>query len=456
MIQKSKSNNKDSSKDTAGKSDIKGSGAQDNIGNINGTAETGETDISSLKKQLQEEISRLQSEYKKQKVREKDMEEERKRLKMETERLSLKRQDLGAQPAPMGGIGIGGMKPVGRAGAEVQSIPQRQVAETGGGVSYEIFERLERELKELKNKMSEKADQENVKQLIAQNEELSNINTKFNEVTRLISMTQKELKKVDIKLSEVLEDIGYEESLEITKVPPEILELVYETIIEDVIEKINHDLGAHDTEVAINKTLEEIRFRTSGSELFKFDSGKLKIKNLSKYIRQKSISAKQIHTTFEELLSKLIENVPDYQAKNFAAMIKIKSQEFSLDRVMNISDQFKTIEKNISNLETQLNKLGNKFHESEDTKVMMMTEFRGFNTRVTELAKRLDEVAAKPKPQPTVTKSGKDKEVKAKSKEVKEDKDKTKEVKSKEKEVKKSETPKEKPKKQPDKPEKKK
>ncbi|MCK5560438.1 MAG: hypothetical protein KAJ51_07575 [Thermoplasmata archaeon] len=454
MIQKSKSNDKDSSKDTPGESGIKGSGTQDNIGNINGTAETSETDISILKKQLEEEITRLQSEFKKQKVREKDMEEERKRLKMETERLSLKRQDLGVQPAPMGGIGIGGMKPVGtsRAGPEVQGVPPQQVAETGDGVSYEIFERLERELKELKNKMNEKADQENVKQLIAQNEELSNINAKFSEVTKLISMTQKELKKVDIKLSEVLEDIGYEESLEITKVPPEILELVYETIIEDVIEKINHDLGAHDTEIAINKTLEEIRFRTSGSELFKFDSGKLKIKNLSKYIRQKSISAKQIHTTFEELLSKLIENVPDYQAKNFAAMIKIKSQELSLDRVMNIGDQFKTIEKNISNLETQLNKLGNNFHESEDTKVMMMTEFRGFNTRVTELAKRLDEVAAKPKPQPTVTKPGKDKEVKAKSKEVKEDKVKPKEAKSKENDVKKPEPPKEKPKKQSDKP----
>ncbi len=456
MRPKSKSQNKDNPERTPEEFGENNTGGQESVGNISGVTETGDTELAILKKQLQEEITRLQSEYKKQKVREKDIEDERKHFRMETEKLTLKRQDLGAMPTP----GISSLKPARPGpGAEISGSPSsQQVTEPEIGVSYEIYERLEDELKALKNKMSEKADEEYVKQLIAQNKELSSINEKFTEFTRLITTTQKELKKVDIKLSEVLEDIGYEESLDIGKVPPEILELVYDTIIEDVIERINHDIGVHDTEVAINKTLEEIRFRTSGSELFKFEDGQLKIKNLSKYIKQKSISAKQIHTTFEELLSKLIENVPDYQAKNFKAMTKIKSQEFSLDRVMNIGDQFKNIEKSINDQDSQLNKLGNNFRELEDTKAMMMSEFRGFNTRVTELAKRVDELASKPKPQPTIAKSGKDKEDKDKLKDIKGDKEKgkPKELKSKESEDNKPETPKEKPKKPSDKPEKKK
>ena len=226
--------------------------------------------------------------------------------------------------------------------------------------------------------------------------------------------------------------------MDIGKVPPEILELVYETIIDDAIERINHDLGVHDTEVVITQTLEEIRFRTSGSELFKYESGKLKLKNLGKYITQKSISAKQIHTTFNELLSKLIERVPEYEPKNFKAMIKIKSQEFSLDRVTGISDQFKDIEKNITNFKSQMDNFNRSLIELENTKTMMLTEIKNFNLRVADIVKRVDDVESlKPKVQPKETQ--KEGEVKPKVEKGKEKETKEKDKKEKIKEEKKKE-----------------
>jgi predicted nucleic acid-binding Zn-ribbon protein len=229
----------------------------------------------------------------------------------------------------------------------------------------DIIEQLESKINELQTKLDEKTDEEYLTSLISQREILNKEKSKLTEYSTLITKLQKDLKKVDVKLSEVLEDIGYEESLEISKVPPNILELVYETIIEDAINHIKHNCGVHDTELVVNRTLEEIRFRTSGSELFKYENGKLKLRNLTKYINQKSISAKQIHTTFKELLSKLIENIPDYEPKNFKAMIKIKSQEYSLDQFAGISTQFKNFETNVNNLTQQIDKITNKLRDLE-------------------------------------------------------------------------------------------
>jgi hypothetical protein len=359
-----------------------------------------------LKEQLQTEISRLQEQFKRQKNLEKKLEDERKKLRLETEKLSLKRQEpYGIYPA---GVGIPRDK---GSGAPVKSI-----SETGDGTgpvtvngqepvggTYELFKKIEAELQELKMKIETKADEEYVIQIISQNEQLSKINEKFSEFKHMIVSSQKEFKRLEVKLNELLEDIGYEESLDIGKVPPDILELVYETIIDDVIKKIKHDLGAHDTDIVINQTLEEIRFRTSGSELFKYDGGKLKLRNLGKYIDQKSISAKQIHTTFNELLSKLVEKIPDYEPKNFKAMIKIKSQEYSLDKVTGIYDRFKEIENKFKCVEEEIKRLNKDIRDYNATNSMIMSEFKGFNLRVTDIAKRVDAaLPSKTKSQPTV------------------------------------------------------
>jgi hypothetical protein len=429
MIKKSKDKNQEF---PGNKSDPVNGNGQSEVGGGKGNAPPAdEQDVSVLRRQLQEEISRLQNQFKHQKLIEKKLENEQKKYKQETEKLSFKRQEPVGIPST--GVGI----PSGRPGF-VPDAARGAVQSTGGAMqppegSYEIFERIENEIKDLKLKLDKKVDEEYVNELISQTQELSKINEKFTDFSKLIITTKKDLKKVDIKLTEVLEDIGYEESMDIGKVPPEILESVYETIIDDAIERIKHDLGVHDTEVVITQTLEEIRFRTSGSELFKYENGKLKLKNLGKYIDQKSISAKQIHTTFKELISKLTERVPDYEPKNFKAMIKIKSQEFSLDRVTGISDQFKGIEKNITNLQNQMDNFNKNLIELENTKTMMLTEIKNFNLRVVDIAKRVDGVESlKPKVQPKETLKEDEVKPKVEKSKEKEKKEKPKEEKKKE------------------------
>jgi hypothetical protein len=170
----------------------------------------------------------------------------------------------------------------------------------------------------------------------------------------------KEIGKLDEKTTEILEEIGFGESLNVSKIPPNILESVYESTIEGAVNEIHRNYGSHDAENIIIRTLEDIRTRTSGSELFYFDGRYLKTRNLTKAIQNKLISAKQVQTTYDELLKKLLEYLPGYKAKNFRAMIKLKSQEYAVDKTTFLLESIDTIREHIDNLKNMVGSVSNR------------------------------------------------------------------------------------------------
>ncbi|MEM2899168.1 MAG: hypothetical protein QXT63_00095 [Thermoplasmata archaeon] len=143
---------------------------------------------------------------------------------------------------------------------------------------------------------------------------------------------REEQEKLSSKLDLILEEIGFGEEMNIGKIPPSILEMVYQTTLDDVISELWKNLGPYESEKVIMKVLEEVRLNTSGSELFKFDGKRLCAKYVARTIEQRLISAKQIHITYNEILNKLLDHIPGHKAKNFNAMIKIKSQEYAVDK----------------------------------------------------------------------------------------------------------------------------
>ena len=141
----------------------------------------------------------------------------------------------------------------------------------------------------------------------------------------------KDLEKVIEKVNLMMEEVGYGEEIDVSKIPPNILEIVFQSTLDEVVEKIWKEKGSHDAERIIGSVLEEVRLRTSGSELFMFDAKRIKTRNLARTLEKELISARQIQTTYKELLGRLLEHLPGYKPKNFRAMIKIKSQEYSVD-----------------------------------------------------------------------------------------------------------------------------
>jgi DNA repair exonuclease SbcCD ATPase subunit len=188
------------------------------------------------------------------------------------------------------------------------------------------------------------------------NQELEDSGRKYGTYQHII----REMKKLDEKNEEILEEIGFGESMNVSKIPPNILESVYETTIEDIVIEIRKNQGSHDAEEIINRTLEDIRTRTSGSELFYFDGRRLSTRNLAKAISGKLISAKQVQTTYDELLSKLLEYLPGYKAKNFRAMIKLKSQEYAVDKSTLLLERFNLLKEDINHIKNMVGSVSNR------------------------------------------------------------------------------------------------
>jgi predicted nucleic acid-binding Zn-ribbon protein len=208
----------------------------------------------------------------------------------------------------------------------------------------------------------------------------------------------REMKKLDEKNEEILEEIGFGESMNVSKIPPKILESVYESTIEDIVNEIRKNRGTHDAETIINRTLEDIRTRTSGSELFYFDGRMLKTRNLANSIIHKLISAKQVQTTYDELLRKLLEYLPGYKAKNFRAMIKLKSQEYAVDKTTLLLERVSQFTEDINHLQNMVGSVSNRQNTIEleinniSKSMVAGQELETLTSQMEEFSKKLEEI----------------------------------------------------------------
>jgi DNA repair exonuclease SbcCD ATPase subunit len=228
------------------------------------------------------------------------------------------------------------------------------------------------------------------------NQELEDSGRKYGTYQHII----REMKKLDEKNEEILEEIGFGESMNVSKIPPNILESVYESTMEDIVIEIRKNRGSHDAEEIINRTLEDIRTRTSGSELFYFNGRRLSTRNLAKAISGKLISAKQVQTTYDELLSKLLEYLPGYKAKNFRAMIKLKSQEYAVDKSTLLLERFNLLKEDINHIKNMVGSVSNRQNtiELEINNIQKSTigleEAQQIKAKIEEFTGKLGEVEA--------------------------------------------------------------
>ena len=182
---------------------------------------------------------------------------------------------------------------------------------------------------------------------------LDNFNTDIkNNIERIkkesnIRKIEKELAKVSDRVLDMMEDIGFGEELSVTKIPPTILEIVYQATLDDIHREIVRTMGAQDAEKIFRAALEDVRLKTSGSELFKFNGRKIITDNLARSIEANMISAKQIQTTYDVLQERLLESIPHHKAKNFRGMIKVKSQEFAVDRATMLTKEYTRMSKTV-------------------------------------------------------------------------------------------------------------
>ena len=218
--------------------------------------------------------------------------------------------------------------------------------------------------------------------------ELIEVKADTGELRRL----QKELARVSEKLEEVVEEAGIGEALDVSKIPPNILEIVYQATLDDVVRELRRSLGPEDTERVIQEAREEVRLRTSGTELFRFKPPDLIVEDLAVSIQKGLISAKQVQMTYEELLRKLIEPIPHYKPKNFKAMIKLKSQEFAVDRGTRLWERFEELEPYVIGFENSLKELSRTAEERAKALEEEISKLNQIEAREEMMKSRLEEM----------------------------------------------------------------
>ncbi|UCG71041.1 MAG: hypothetical protein JSV09_08605 [Thermoplasmata archaeon] len=286
------------------------------------------------------------------------------------------------------------------------------IAAMGKGISTLELEEITAELEAIESDLNTKVDfaaltrmSEDYESSMGQMEEsITALNLKIDSVINRMeeSATKygtyqnvvKEIGKLDDKTTEILEEIGFGESLNVAKIPPNILESVYESTIEGVVNDIHRNYGSHDAENIISRTLEDIRTRTSGSELFYFDGRYLKTRNLARSIQNKLISAKQVQTTYDELLRKLLEYLPGYKAKNFRAMIKLKSQEYAVDKTTLLLESIETLKEHIDNLKNMVGSVSNRQNTIE-VEINRIRDAKAAKDDLNQIRTSLEEIKTK-------------------------------------------------------------
>jgi len=206
---------------------------------------------------------------------------------------------------------------------------------------------------EITSKINEIADAskhaEHVPTLREQMEEMGRHISKKAEIDH-IKAVEKGIKDVFEDLDDLGEELGYGEIMNVAKIPPQVLEAAYQTILDDLIKEMRKNFGSDESEKIIINVTEDLRQKTSGSELFRVSGANIELEDVVRSIEKGLISNKQVQMTYEELVKKLAEHIPYYKPKNLRALLKVKSLEFAVDKLRILIAEHEYVKKELNKL----------------------------------------------------------------------------------------------------------
>ena len=200
------------------------------------------------------------------------------------------------------------------------------------------------------------------------------------------------------------EIVGVEERVDVNKVPPTILQLVYQYTLDDAVKSLVKIMGVQESERILIDVLQDVRTKTSGTELFKYMNGRIITKDIAKAIEKKLISPKQIHLTYVEIVNKIKEYIPNYIPKNFASLIRVKGEEYAIETSTENRMRIEMNEINMEKLKNEISSLENSLREeilrateNEEKKVLekfgeIEKKMEGFNNELNRIYKDVEQI----------------------------------------------------------------
>lgn len=167
---------------------------------------------------------------------------------------------------------------------------------------------------------------------LASNKELSKLRKEFDSLHKKLSRVARE------------EDALGSQSLNASKVPPDVLQITYSTTLNDLYGAIVNIYGDSEAEDIVNSIRNDVRGFSAGVDFFRFEEGTFIVNELSEAIQSRLVSTKQIHGTYIELFKRMAEYVPNYESRDFRSFVETGSREYSVEKIAEHNRRLKDLE----------------------------------------------------------------------------------------------------------------
>lgn len=167
---------------------------------------------------------------------------------------------------------------------------------------------------------------------LAPNRELTKLRNEFDSL-------HKRLKRVARD-----EDALSSQSLNASKVPPDVLQITYSKTLNDLYQAMLSIYGDSEAEDIINSIRDNVRGFCAGVDFFRFEDGVFVVSDLSEALQSKLVSTKQMHSTYVEIFKRMAEYVPNYQSQDFRSFVETGSREYAIDKIAEHNHRLKDLE----------------------------------------------------------------------------------------------------------------
>ncbi|MBP1910253.1 hypothetical protein [Methanolobus bombayensis] len=198
---------------------------------------------------------------------------------------------------------------------------------------------FEEKFNDLHTKMTESLDSSENQLSSVQNDLSSKAHdSDFQELKKDFDQFSKRLRRVA-----EAEDSVNAESLDPTKVPPDVLEITYAKTLNDLYFAMIEIYGDRESCDMVEAARDSVREFSAGVDFFRFENEIFAVRGLSDAISSKIVSVKQIHGTYVELFKMLYQHVPNYNSQDFRSFVETGSREYTIEKVVSHEEHLEEV-----------------------------------------------------------------------------------------------------------------
>jgi hypothetical protein len=140
--------------------------------------------------------------------------------------------------------------------------------------------------------------------------------------------------RVEARVEDLTLHVGHREPLEVSKVPPDILERSFQAALDELTGELSKVRGSDEVERILDEAIEDVRGQSKGSELFERAPGRIVIRGLGAAVSKKLLSHKAALSTFDEVVKDLRQHLPSYRPRTLAALVRVRSADYAVEAAL--------------------------------------------------------------------------------------------------------------------------